>query len=306
MINKTAVLRRGLGTRQREALSFYLFIAPWALGFLAFVAGPIVASMVLSLTDYDIVLWPRFAGLSNYHELFRDPLFYKALYNTVYLAFYAVPLGMILAFALALLLNQKVRGIAAYRTALYMPSIVPMVASGIVWLWLLHPQLGLVNGLLRAAGLPAPGWMASEAWSKPALILIMLWGCGGTMIIYLAGLQNVPGVLYEAATIDGANSWARFRYITIPMMSPTIFFTLVMNVISTFQVFAVVYVVTDGMGGPLNSTLVYLLYLYRSAFAFFRMGYASAMAWVLFVIILILTIVQFRVAPLWVHYEVER
>lgn len=292
--------------RRQEALSFYLFIAPWALGFLAFVAGPIVASMGLSLTDYDIVLSPRFAGLANYKELVRDPLFYKALYNTVYLVFYAVPLGMIVAFALALLLNQRVSGIAAYRTAFYMPSIVPMVASGMVWMWLLHPQLGLVNGVLRSLGVPPPGWMASEAWAKPALILIMLWGCGSTMVIYLAGLQNVPQVLYEAATIDGANAWNRFRYVTLPVVSPTIFFTLVMNVIGTFQVFSVVYVVTDGMGGPVNSTLVYLLYLYRTAFVFFRMGYASAMAWILFIIILTLTLIQFRTAPLWVHYEVER
>jgi len=306
LYRNSAVRRRHIGQREREALDFYLFIAPWALGFLAFVALPLLSSLFLSLTDYDIVFSPRYVGLANDGELFQDPLFYVALFNTNYLVFYVVPLTMMLAFATALLLNQGARAIGIYRTAFFLPSMVPMVASGMLWLYLLQPQWGLVNGWLISLGLPCPGWLASEVWSKPALVLLMLWNSGTTMIVYLAGLQDIPHDLREAATIDGANTWERLRYITVPLMTPTIFFSLVMNIISTFQVFSVVFVLTDGMGGPVNSTLVYLLYLYRNAFVFFRMGYASAMAWILFLIILVLTLVQFRSAPLWVYYEIER
>ena len=304
---KTAASRRWrLGIREREALTFYLFIAPAMLGFVAFDVYPIVGSLILSLTDYDIVRAPRFVALANYRELGRDPLFSTALFNTNYLVFYAVPLGLVLSFAMALMLSQKLRGIAMYRTAFFLPSIVPTVATGMLWLCLLQPQWGIVNGLLRLLGLPAPGWLASEDWAKPALILLMLWETGGIMLVFLAGLQDMPPALHEAATIDGASSWDRLVHITVPLMTPTIFFTLVMSIISTFQTFSVVYVVTDGMGGPLNSTLVYMLYLYRHAFVFLRTGYASAMAWVLFLIVLVLTMVQFRSARFWVYYEVER
>ena len=297
--------RRLLTMRQKEALNFYLFIAPWALGFLTFVAGPILSSLAFSFTQYDIVQPPKFIGLGNFRELFQDPLFFKSFSNTVYMVVLAVPLGIVIAFSLALLLNQKVGGMAAYRTAYYMPSIVPTVASSVLWLFLLQPQWGPINSILEIFGIDSPTWLASEIWSKPALILVMTWGCGGTMIIYLAGLQDVPESLYEAAEIDGAGTWAKFFHITLPLMTPTIFFTLVMSIIGTFQVFSIVFVMTDGMGGPVNSTLMYMVYLYRNAFTFFRMGYASAMAWILFLIILALTLVQFRTAPLWVHYEVE-
>lgn len=292
--------------RGRDGLSFYLFILPWTLGFLAFTLGPIVASFILSFTEYDMALPPRWVGVAQFAELFRDPLFYKSLANTMYIVALAVPLGMISSFLIALLLNRKVWGMAAYRTAYYVPSIVPSVASAALWLYLLQPQWGLVNGFLQRLGMPTPGWLASEAWSKPAIIMLMVWASGGTMIIYLAGLQDIPESLYEAAEIDGAGSWSKFLHVTLPLMTPTIFFTLVMGIIGTFQVFSVIFVLTDGMGGPVNSTLVYLIYLYRNAFAFFRMGYASAMAWVLFVIILALTWLQFRTASLWVYYEAER
>ncbi|MHB0855933.1 MAG: carbohydrate ABC transporter permease [Anaerolineae bacterium] len=306
MLKGTAAKRPWYRTnRGRDTLSFYAFISPWALGFLVFTLLPIVASLALSFTNYDMILVPKFRGLANFQELFKDPLFYRSLYNTVYLVFFAVPLGMIVSFTIAMLLNQKVWGMAAYRTAYYMPSVIPIIASAALWMYLLQPQWGLVNGFLKSIGLPGPGWLASEVWSKPALIMLMVWGSGGTMIIYLAGLQDIPESLYEAAHIDGANGWGRFMHITVPLMTPTIFFTLVMSLIGTFQVFSVVFVLTDGMGGPVNSTLVYLVYLYRNAFAFFRMGYASAMAWVLFVIVLVLTLMQFKMASLWVYYEVE-
>ncbi len=287
----------------QEALSFYIFILPWALGFLAFTLGPILASFALGFMEYDMSLPPRFIGLSNFQELFQDPLFYTSLYNTLYIVILAVPLGMIAAFGMALLLNQKVRGQAIYRTLYYIPSIVPAVASAALWLYVLQPQWGLFNALLEAVGIPGPGWLASEVWSKPAIIMLMVWSSGGNMIIYLAGLQDIPKEYYEAAQIDGANGFRQFLHVTLPLMTPTIFFTVIMGIIGTFQVFSSIFVLTDGMGGPVNSTLVYLIYLYRNAFSFFRMGYSSAMAWVLFVIILVLTIINFRFARYWVHYE---
>jgi multiple sugar transport system permease protein len=227
------------------------------------------------------------------------------MYNTVYIVIFAVPLGLISSFLIAMLLNQQLRGMPAYRTAYYIPSIVPSVASATLWLYLLQPQWGLINGILRGIGLSGPGWLASEIWAKPAIIMMMVWGSGGTMVIYLAALQDIPQSLYEACEIDGGNWWSKFWHVTLPLMTPTIFFTLVMSIIGTFQVFSAIFVLTDGMGGPVNSTLVYLIYLYRNAFAFFRMGYASAMAWVLFVVILLLTAVQFKTASFWVYYEVD-
>jgi multiple sugar transport system permease protein len=304
--SKLADRLASISPTKRDALSFYLFIAPWMLGFLAFTLGPIVASLGLSFTQYDMMLPPKYVGLQQYQRLFADPLFYTSLSNTLYIVALAVPTSMLSSFLIALLLNQKVRGMAAYRTAYYIPSIVPAVASAALWMYLLQPQWGVVNGLLRSVGLPAPGWLAARAWAKPAIVLVMVWGSGGTMIIYLAGLQDIPEALYEAAEIDGAGRWGKLRHVTLPLMTPTIFFTLVMSIIGTFQVFAVIFVLTDGMGGPVNSTLVYLIYIYRNAFVFFKMGYTSAMAWVLFLIILALTLVQFRTAPLWVYYEAER
>ena len=291
--------------RGREAISFYLFVLPWILGFLIFTLGPIIASLVFSFTDYDIMLAPSWIGLANFRELFQDPLLYTSLYNTIYIVILAVPLGMAVSFAIALLLNQKVRFLAAYRTAYFLPSIVPAVASAALWLYLLQPQWGLVNGFLESVGITGPGWLSSEVWSKPAIILMMVWGAGNTMIIYLAGLQDIPQALYEAAAIDGANEWSKFWRITLPLMTPSLFFTLVLGIIGTFQIFAQIFVLTDGMGGPQNSTLVYMIYLYRNGFNFFRMGYASAMAWVLFVLILLLTWLQFKGAQRWVYYEVE-
>jgi multiple sugar transport system permease protein len=298
--------RRWYQTLQgKEAIAFYLFIAPWAIGFLLFTVGPIIASFFLSFMQYDMALPPKFVGLANFQELFGDPLFYKSMQNTIYIVVFAVPLGMIAAFGMALLLNQKVRGQALYRTAYFIPSIVPAVASAALWLYVLQPQWGLLNGLLESIGIPGPGWLASEVWSKPSIIMLMVWASGGTMVIYLAGLQDISQEFYEAAEIDGANTIRKFMHITLPLMTPTIFFTLVMGVIGTFQVFSIIFVLTDGMGGPVNSTLVYLIYIYRNAFNFFRMGYSSSMAWVLFTIILILTIVQFRTARYWVFYEVD-
>lgn len=290
--------------RRREALTFYLFIAPWAVGFLVFGAGPIIASLVLSFTNYNIVSAPLFIGPANYHEMIvNDPLFTTSLFNTLYYTVIFVPGQIVVAFGVALLLNLHVRGVAVYRTFFYLPSIVPAVASSVLWIWILEPQWGLLNSTLRYFGVEGPLWLASTDWSKPALVIMALWASGGAMIIFLAGLQGVPQHLYEAAMIDGAGRWARFRHVTVPMMTPTIFFVLVLGIIGSFQVFTAAYIMTDG--GPNNSTLFYLLYLYRQAFHFLNMGYASAMAWLLLLIIMAFTLVQLWLAPRWVYYEFE-
>jgi len=290
--------------RRREAITFYLFIAPWAIGFLVFGAGPIIASLALSLTNYNIVSMPLYIGLQNYTEMLAtDQMFATSMVNTVYYTVIFVPSQIVVAFSIALLLNVRVRGVAVYRTFFYLPSIVPSVASAVLWIWILEPQWGLLNSALRFFGIPGPLWLASMDWSKPSLILMALWSSGGAMIIFLAGLQGVPVHLHEAAMIDGAGRWKRFLHVTIPMMSPTIFFVLVLGIIGSFQVFTAAYIMTDG--GPNNSTLFYLLYLYREAFNFLNMGYASAMAWLLLLIIMAFTLVQLWLAPRWVYYENE-
>ncbi len=287
--------------RRQESKAFYAFISPWLIGFILFTGGPIIASLYFSLTNYTVISEPEFIGFENYKALSADPLFWTSLYNTLYYAVFYVPLGIIIAFLLAVLLNQKVRGIAIYRTIYYLPSIVPAVASAILWIWLLNPQWGLINTGLRLIGIEGPGWLTSEQWSKPGIVLMSLWGIGPWMIIYLASLQGVPEQLYEAAQIDGATNIQSFFRITVPLMTPAIFFTSVTGLIGAFQVFTQAYIMTNG--GPVNSTLFYALYLFRNAFNYLKMGYASSMAWILFLITFILTIIQFRLAREWVFYE---
>jgi multiple sugar transport system permease protein len=222
------------------------------------------------------------------------------LYNTVYYTFFAVSLGIVTGVSLALLLNSKVREMALYRTVFFLPVLVPAVASSILWLWILNPQYGLINSLLyRALGIVGPGWIADEKWSKPSLVLMSLWGTGQAVVVYLAGLQEIPQQLYEAAELDGAGIWGKTRHVTIPMLTPVIFFNLVVGLIGAFQVFTQAYIMTDG--GPANSTLFYMLHLYRYGFSYFRMGYASGLAWILFSVILSLTLVLFKTSG-WVYY----
>jgi multiple sugar transport system permease protein len=288
----------------REALWGYLFVAPWIIGYLVFTLGPVLASIGLSFASYDLFSPPRWIGFRNYIELFtRDRLFILSLYNTVYYVLFSVPLGIIFAFLLALLLNVKLLGMNVYRTVFYLPAVTSGVAVSLLWVWLFNPQFGLINYLLRSIGLPAPGWLVDPLYAKPAFILMSLWGVGGTAVIFLAGLQGVPVSLYEAAVIDGANTWQKFWHVTVPMMTPVIFFNLVMGLIGSFQVFTAAYVMTGG--GPQNSTLFYVLYLFRHAFRLLRMGYAAAMAWVLFLIVVVLTFIQFRFSGKWVYYEGE-
>lgn len=290
---------------QREARFGYLFISPWLIGFLIFVAIPIIASLYLSFTNYELFKsGTSWIGLKNYSELlFQDRLFWVSLYNTIYYTALSVPLGIGTALILALLLNRKLYGITVYRTIFYLPSVTSGVAVSLLWVWLFNPNYGLINVMLEKFGIQGPGWLSDPKWSKPALILMSLWGIGGTMVILLAGLQGVPEQLYEAAELDGANWWQKFIHVTFPMISPVMFFNLIMGVIGAFQYFTQAYIMTGG--GPVDSTLFYVLYLFRQGFLLLRMGYASAMAWILFIFILILTILQFKLASHWVYYETE-
>ncbi|UCC63370.1 MAG: sugar ABC transporter permease [Anaerolineae bacterium] len=292
----------------REAITGYVMASPWFIGFLVFTAGPVLLSFYYSFTFYQITVPPRWIGLTNYRILFlKDPKFLTSLYNTAYYAVLVVPLSVVSGLTLAVLMNQKIPGRSVFRTVYYLPSVVSGVANAMLWLWVLNPRYGLINVVLSWFGIKGPPWLSSAAWAKPALVVMSLWGVGGTMIIYLAGLQGVPQQLLEAAEIDGANAWQRFWHVTIPILSPTILFTIITSTIGSFQVFTQAYVWVEsagGMGaGPRDSLLFYVLYLFRRAFGELRMGYASAMAWILFLIVLILTLIQFRVARYWVHYE---
>lgn len=292
---------------RRDLRNGLLFAAPYIVGFCAFMLYPLVMSIYYSFCQFNVIKPPVFVGLENFRRLFfEDPVFLKALYNTLYYTLFSVPLSLCMAVGLALLLNQKVRGMAVYRTVFFLPTIVPIVASSVLWLWVLNPESGLLNGALRQfLGVDGPGWLADEHWSKPSLILMSLWATGGAMVIFLAGLADVPQTLYEVADIDGAGPWAKFRHVTLPMLTPTILFNLVMGLITAFQYFTQVYVMTGGKGGPVDSTMFYALYLYRNSFYYLRMGYASAMAWMLFVVILAATVGVMISSKRWVHYHGE-
>jgi len=290
--------------RRKEMWAGFLCVSPWTVGFVVFTAGPIVASIVLSFTEYDVLHPARWVGMKNYAELLTDdPTFWRSLWNTLYMLL-GVPLGMAVSLGLAILLNARVKGMGVYRTIFYLPVIVPVVASSILWIWVLQPSSGLLNSLLRLGGLSGPLWLQSPTWSKPSIILMGLWGAGGGMIIWLAGLKGIPPHLYESAEIDGANWWSKFWHLTLPMLTPYIFFNLIMGIIGHLQIFTQAYIMTEG--GPVDSTLFYVYYLFNNAFQYFKMGYASAMAWILFLIILALTLFQLKLAPRWVYYEVEQ
>lgn len=293
--------RRTLSTRVRRNLVGYAFVSPWILGFLVFTLYPFLRSIQLSFTRYNIVTPPKNVGWANYRALFTDdPSFWKSLLVTVEYAALAIPLGIVAGVGLALLLNIEVRGIALWRTLFYIPSIVPAVAGSLLFVWIFNPEIGLLNGLLKLFGVEGPAWLADPKWSLPALVLHSVWGVGGSMIIYLAGLKDVPQELYEAATLDGASAWTRTKRVTLPLITPVIFFNLVMGVIGTFQSFTNAYIMTNG--GPQESTLFYALYLFQRAWLYLDMGYASAMAWVLVVIVAVLTGIVFRTQKRWVHY----
>ena len=289
---------------RRKLLWGLFFISPWLIGLIVFTAYPIGASLVYSMTDYDIMSPPKWVGIENYVDmLFDDPLFSKSLSNTVIFALLSVPTSIAVGFGLALLLNQKVLGESIFRTIIFVPTLVPSVALAIMWLWLFNPQFGVVNGLLwELFGINGPGWLTDEDWSKPTLLLMSLWTVGYGVVIFLAGLQDIPQSLYEAAEIDGAGVAQKTRHVTIPLLTPVIFFQLVISIIAIFQIFTAPHVMTGGSGQPAKSLLFYVMYLYRQAFVYMRMGHASGMAWILFLIILACTLVIIRTSG-WVHYS---
>jgi multiple sugar transport system permease protein len=309
------VRKREHGYRAREIAAAMLFVSPWFIGFAVFVGGPIVFSMVLSFTQYDVLSDARYVGIANYRDILSDATFYKSLGNTAFMLL-RVPLMMAVSLAIAMLLNRALRGIGLYRTIYYMPAVVPLVATSLLWLWLFNPSYGGFNTILRwlfqtppmealqsllSLRFEMPLWLWNVDTSKPSLILMNLWAAGGTLIIWLAGLQSIPPQLYEAASIDGANAWRRFWNVTFPMLSPYILFNAIIGVIGTMQIFQEAFLTTRG--GPVDSTLFYSLNLFYQAFQYFRMGYASAMAWILFILVLALTLLQLWLSKRWVHYD---
>ena len=296
---------RKWGVRERTNFKIgMLFLLPWTIGFLVFTLYPMAASFLYSFSIYHPKAPLEWIGFGNYAELLKDDLFWKSLSNTLYMVAIGVPLTLLASFFCAVLLNLKVRGQSIYRVIYFLPSIVPTVASTILWLWILNPQTGILNTLLGYIGIQGPNWMSNPTWSKPGLILLGMWGMGGTIVIYLSGLQDVPVTLLEAAELDGASWWQRLWHVTVPMVSPITLFNLITGVIAQFQYFAQAYVFrgSHGLGYPLNSTLFYSVYLYQNGFLWLKMGYASAMAWVLFIIILICTVLLLKVSERFTYY----
>lgn len=288
----------------KRNLEGWLFASPWIIGFLLWTLGPMIASFILSFMEWDLVSSPRWIGLANIREMLVDSVLLQALKVTTLYAGLSVPLQLIIGLTLAMLLNTKIAGMRFYRTAFYLPSVLSGVAVALLWRWLFSSEFGLFNVLLSYIGVQGPSWLGDERWALPSLVIMSLWSVGASTIIYLAGLQGIPTDLYEAAEVDGARGWARFRYITLPLMTPVLFFQLIVGIIAALQIFTPALVMTNG--GPNNATNFVLLYLYRNAFQYFRMGYASAVAWVLFLYILILTLIVFRSSALWVHYQGEQ
>ncbi|MGC3863934.1 carbohydrate ABC transporter permease [Micromonospora chersina] len=302
--------RRRTPLARREARWAYVFLAPWIVGFLVFTAGPMVASLWLSFTEYDVINAPRWTGLDNYRQLVSDPQVARSLGNTVYYAALHVPLVMLISLGLALLLKRVGRWQGFFRTVFYLPVMTPAVAVGILFLLLLNTQDGLINRGLAVFGVDGPSWTTDPDWVMPGIVLMSLWSLGSTVIIYLAALQNVPRDLYEAADLDGAGAWARFRHVTLPMISGSLFFTLIVNTIASLQMFTEVYTMYFGnrqTQGSFSSDAAsfYVIHLFREAFQFLHMGFASAMAWLLFLIILIITAVQVKLSNRFVYYEGE-
>jgi multiple sugar transport system permease protein len=297
----TPAKRKGLSLRAREELIAYLLISPWIIGFLVFTLGALVFSLVISFYNTDLMSPSKFIGLDNYKEmLFDDELFWQALKVTTLYTLGVVPIQVGLGLSVALLLNQKVRGLGIWRTVFYLPSVVSGVAVAMIWIWFFHPDFGLFNAVLADFGIKGPSWLFSETWALPSLILTSIWNIGPGMLIFLAGLQSIPKEMYEAAQLDGATPWQQFRNITIPMLSPQILFNSIIGIIGSYQVFTASFVMTDG--GPNNATLSMVLYLYRRGFLLARFGYASALAWVLFLIIMVFTLFTLRSSRSSVFY----
>lgn len=288
---------------RRTTLVGLAFLSPWLLGFLAFTLYPVLATLYYSFTDYSLFGTPQWIGLDNYRDLAHDSTFLQAFANTAVFTALVVPLSIVLAISLAVLLHRPARGRTVYRTIVFAPSIVPAAATAAIWMWLLNPQFGLVNGVLRLIGAPTPPWLSDPDWAKVSVLLMSLWMIGSDMLLYLAALQDIPLDYYEAAALDGASAWQRFRWITRPHLTPVMLFQVINALIWSFQYFSIPYIVgQQGQGKPAGSLNFYAVYLYRNAFSYLKMGYASAMAWILFVVVMILTVIAVRTSNRWVHY----
>lgn len=287
--------------RLREWLAGYFFAAPFIIGFVVFYAFPMGYSLWLAFQKWDLLTPPRFVGWANFIKVFQDPVANLSLYNSLYYTVFAVPLQLLVAFALAMALTQSLRLRDLYRAGFYMPMIIPLVASAVVWQRVFHPEFGILNEALGWIGIPAQKWLFDPSLAKPAFILMSFWMIGRMMVIFIAGLGNIPSTLYEAASLDGAGMWGRLRHVTIPLMTPLIFYNMIIAVINSFQTFVPAQIITDG--GPVNSTLFVVLNIYRQGFSYFNMGYAAALSWEFFVIIVGFTIVQFYMSRRWVFYE---
>jgi multiple sugar transport system permease protein len=292
------------GRPKRETVWFYLMVSPWLFSFIVFLGGPMLASLYLSFTDYGLLTPPHWVGAANYVRMFtEDPLFWKVLWNTTYYTVVSVAVTTVVSIALAALLNKPLRGMRVYRTIVYLPALVPLVASAMLFAWVLAPDAGLVNRALHLVSVTGPDWLREEAWVIPALILMALWGTGTGVVLLLAGLQGVPKELLEASVIDGAGPRRQFFQVVLPMLSPVILFNVVMGLIGSFQVFGQVYILTNG--GPNNANMMLVPYLFEEGFKNYRMGYASALSWVLFAVIMLGTAIVFRTSSRWVFYETE-
>jgi multiple sugar transport system permease protein len=303
--------RRKATLARREAILFWICVAPWVIGFILFTLGPMLYSLYISFTDWNVLTPPHWVGLQNYIKIFTsDPDFIQSLKVTIPYAAFSIPISMITALFLAILLNEATYGIGFFRTSFYIPTIVSSVAAAVLWTWILNPRFGPINGALSVFGIKGPGWFSDPKYVLWGLIIMSSWSVGGQMLIFLAGLKGIPQQLYEAAQLDGAGRVARFWNVTIPMLSPTIFFNLVMAVIGAFQTFDTAFVISTAragtLGGPLKSTLFYMINLYSVAFGQQRMGYGTALAWILFLIIFVLTMITLRTSALWVYSEAER
>lgn len=288
--------------RRKEMIAGFLFIMPWLLGFLIFTLGPLVASFIISLCKWDLMNTPTFIGLKNYKFLFRDPNFWNALRVTAIYSFCRLPITVTLGLLVAILLNQKIKCLGLFRTIYYLPSVLPMVATSMLWMWIFNPQYGILNWFLwKYFNIQGPAWLGDEEWILPAFILMSLWWVGSNMLVYLGGLQGIPTELYEAAEIDGAGMFARFRHITLPMISPVLFYNIITTLINSFETFTQVFVMAGEI--PRKNAQFYIMYLYNNAFRYFKMGYASALAWIFFVILLFFTLMIFKSSSAWVYYE---
>lgn len=290
---------------RREAIEGYLFILPWFFGFLVFTAGPMLASLALSFTKWGLIDKPVYIGFDNYVKMAKDPLIWHSLGVTLRYTLLTVPLQIVLALCIALILIRPFRGVYAFRGVFYLPNILGGVVTALLWMWVFNPDYGIANYLLSLVGIQGPPWLADPDWALPAIVIMSVWNLGAAIVLFIAGLQSIPQHLYEAAQLDGAGGFAQFRYVTLPMLSSTLLFILITTMIASFQVFDIAFVASSGDGGPLRSTLVYLLYFYQNGFKYFNMGYASAMIWLFMVIILLLTLLVFRSSSMWVFYESE-